>query len=329
MVGESNSDEVNLDFSVPQGSIFGPVLYTVYASTILSCIEDFQVSILGYADDHSVYDVFDPKSSLSRTNTISNLETCLVSINDWMNMNRLKMNTSKTEFILIGSRVHLQKCTTQEHIVVCDESVKRVASVKYLGVRIDDQLTLKIHIQEKCRTASANLYCIRQIRSCLTKELCQRLVQSLVLSHFDYANALYYGLPATTLAPMQRLLHQAAKLILKRRKYDSASDALRTLHWLPIAYRSKFKIACLVYRSLDGTAPAYLRDLLTIRAHGRNTRSNTDAGIQLCYPVTKRKTFADRSFSIAGPKIWNEIPCDIRLSIYFKTWYFQCAYIQN
>ena len=116
-------------------------------------------------------------------------------------------------------------------------------SLKYIGVYIDSQPNYKEQIKAKCKTCSANLYYIKQY---ITKEICQQLIQSLVISHVDYANALYCGLPAATLAPLQRLMHQAAKTILQKGKYDSATKALRSLHWLPVHKRSQFKIACLV-----------------------------------------------------------------------------------
>ena len=81
-IGQASSDAANLSFSVPQGSICGPILYTVYASTISNHIEDYQVSILGYADDHSIYDSFNPNCSMSENAIISNTESCLVSINE-------------------------------------------------------------------------------------------------------------------------------------------------------------------------------------------------------------------------------------------------------
>ncbi|XP_071958790.1 uncharacterized protein [Antedon mediterranea] len=256
---------------------------------------------MGYADDHSVYDSFNPNSSSSMENTITKLQECLISINDWMKSNRLKMNSEKTEFILLGSRAQLLKCE-KDHIIVCQDRIPRGSSVKYLGVNIDDQLSFKNHIRDKCRTIAVNLYYIRQIRKFLSKDLCQQLVQSLVLSHIDYANALYYGLPANTLAPMKRLLHQAAKIIVRKGRYDSATNAMRSLHWLPMSHRYQFKIACLVWLSLKGSAPSYLRDILTVRNVSRRTRSSA-SNYNLTIPRTKRKTFADRSFAVAGPKI--------------------------
>ena len=96
-INASKSQPRCLDFSVPQGSICGPVLYIVYASTLQHYIKDSGVSLLGYADDHSAYDSFNPKIFADEKRVTTNLEKVLVTINDWMNLNRLKLNPSKTE----------------------------------------------------------------------------------------------------------------------------------------------------------------------------------------------------------------------------------------
>lgn len=219
------------------------------------------------------------------------------------------------------------------YIDVCTDAVHLSSTLKYLGVQLDEQLSFKVQITSKCRTASANLYYLRQIRSYLTQITCQLLVQSLVLSLLDYGNALYHGLPTSTIAPMQRLQNQAAKLVLKRSRYDSSTEALKTLHWLPIRYRSQFKICCLVHRAIMGTAPLYLRELLVQHQPARNTRSASDRGVRLVEPATKRKTFADRSFAVAGPKLWNNLPSDARqiedhklFKKRLKTFYFTLAF---
>ena len=85
-----------------------------------------------------------------------------------------------------------------------------------------------------------HLHYIRQIRNVLTLDACHLLVQSLVVPHLDYGNALFESLPGTTLAPLHRIQNMAAKLILKKSKYKSATEARKLLYCLPIVYRSKF-----------------------------------------------------------------------------------------
>ena len=107
------SEPIDLEFSVPQGSCAGPILFLLYASTIAEVIPP-PIDIHGYADDHVVKGKFraewnDNKIELA---TIQKLESCLDGIKTWMDVNQLKMNSSMTEFILFGSQWQLQKCTT-------------------------------------------------------------------------------------------------------------------------------------------------------------------------------------------------------------------------
>ena len=114
-------------------------------------------------------------------------------------------------------------------------------------------------------------------------DACQTLVFGLVTSHLDYANAFYIGLPGCDIAKLQHVQNAAAKLVLKKTtKYDSATEALKGLHWLPIRFRIIHKLLMLVHKSLKGNAPKYLQDLLHIHQPGRDgLRSSNDPGIAL------------------------------------------------
>ena len=112
-IGKAYSEPIDLEFSVPQGSCAGPILFLLHASTIAEVILP-TLDIHGYADDHGIKGKFraewnDNKIELA---TIQKLDLCLDSIKTWNDVNQLKMNTSKTEFILFGSKWQSKKCTT-------------------------------------------------------------------------------------------------------------------------------------------------------------------------------------------------------------------------
>ena len=230
------------------------------------------------------------------------LEQCILNLNRWMNQNRLKMNTDKTKFILFGSWQHLHKCSTK-NINVCGNLVKCSEKKRLLGTWLDQSLTLKHQINMKCHTVMFHLQKISHIRQVLTMDACQTLVFRLVTSHLDYANALYMGLLDCDIAKLQHVQNAAATVVLNRTKYNSATEALKELHWLPIRFRVICKLLTLVYKSLKGNAPKYLQDLLHKHQPGRDgLRSGNAPGIALTVPRIKHKTFADRSISVAGPK---------------------------
>ena len=104
----------------------------------------------------------------------------------------------------------------------------------------------------------------------------------------------------------------AAKLVLGMKKHDSATAALATLHWLPIRARIDFKILTLVHKCLSGNAPCYLFDLLVTLGVNCECLRSGNAGKHLLIPRTYWKTFADRAFSVYGPKRWNQLPHELR-----------------
>lgn len=184
--------------------------------------------------------------------SIKTLEDCAVKIRQWMDVNRLKMNDSKTEFILFGGSHQLKKCTTSINVNGTDVECSGV--VKYLGAYLDSSLNMMTHIGNKCRTAMCNIQRIRYIRKSLTREACVVLMLGLVISHLDFANALFACLPDVALNQLQRIQNIAAKIVLNKRKLDSATACLRELHWLPVRFRIRFKILTLVYRCVHGDA---------------------------------------------------------------------------
>lgn len=219
--------------SVPQGSVAGPVLYTVYASTLPSAIRYSTVSIVGYADDHGIYRSFSPRRHLNESVNMNALQNCIRDIKIWMDHNRLKMNQSKTELIYFGSKQQLDRCQiTPMTLDQC--SVERSNVIRCLGVYLDDTLSFSKHISIKCQVAAANILRIKNFRKYLTLKSTKQISHVLVISH--YCCLIFFGLPAYQMNRLQKLQNWAAKVALDRHRRDSGIAALRDLKWLPIKY---------------------------------------------------------------------------------------------
>ena len=308
VINDSRSSPIDINFSVPQGSINGPIYFTCYASTLSHVVGD-PLKLVGYADDHNIYGSFKAGDPESEKGTLTALQVTLGNVNAWMQENRLKMNNSKSEFIIFGSNRSLPKCTTQD-IDVANTVVVRSKCVKLLGVLLDENLTFKRHIAAKARIAALAMYNIRKLRQYLDTSTCLKLANALVFAHMDYCNSLFVNLPKSTLAPLQRIQNLTAKIILNRSKYDSSTEALKELHILPVSVRSEFKMLVLVFKSLHGLAPSYLSDLLSSKVSRRSTRSTSTNALHI--PFTRHSNFADRSFGVAGPRFWNALPDSLK-----------------
>ena len=89
------------------------------------------------------------------------------------------------------------------------------------------------------------------------------------------------------------------------------------LHWLPIRYRIMFKILLITYKALNILAPSYVRDLLTPYIPSRQPPSSSKN--LLVIPHFNLKTYGARSFPVAAPTLWNNLPSDIMNSSSVKT----------
>ena len=155
---------------------------------------------------------------------------------------------------------------------------------------------------------------IKSIRKYLTKEATEILVLSLVISHLDYCNVILYGIAQSEIGKMQRIQNMSAKLVLNRKKFDSSREALCDLHWLPINSRIQFKLLTFMYNCYVGEAPLYLTELLTKHVPIQKLRSAQSSEGYYNVPFNRNKTFSDRSFQTIGPRLWNNLPLDIKQS---------------
>ena len=144
----------------------------------------------------------------------------------------------------------------------------------------------------------------------LIKTLANWLFRLLFFSRIDYGNALLLGATDFDLTRLQRLQNIAAGLIFLVGRDISSAPLLRRLHWLPIRKRIEFKILVIIYKCVNSQAPDYLSNLISFRKPTYATRSSHDSTL-LFIPRTRTRT-ADNVFQVAGPRLWNSLPTNIR-----------------
>ena len=154
-----------------------------------------------------------------------------------------------------------------------------------------------------------------------------------VTSTIDYCNGLLYGLLDCEIAKLQRVQNAAARLLMSSKKYDHITPILINLHWLPVRYRINFKILFLTFKAFYGMAPSYIIDLIHTKINSRYLLLSNE-GVLLKHPSWKmKKSFGDRSFSVAAPTLWNALPVSLRsikcISTFksnLKTYLFKLAF---
>ncbi len=291
---------------VPQGSVLGPLLFCIYMRPLELILQKHDISYHFYADDTQLHLSFDPSESCA---AIKRLNSCLADIRSWMSANYLKLNSDKTELLLIGNPKRVAKVRDFE-LSIGDSIVRPSASARNLGVIFDDTLSFKQSCLKSASAAAFHIRSLSRIRDHLSRDLTSRLCMSLVLSRLDYCNSLLGGLPKCSLQPMQLAQNMAARLVFRASKSCHITPLFEQLDWLPITKRIEEKILKITFKSQNGLCPSYLSDLFIKKVHCRALRSAD--GHSLVTPLFKLRTVGDRSLCSVGSRLWNDLPLSLR-----------------
>ena len=308
-VDQAKSKSTKVVFGVPQGSVGGPFLFSLYLQSLGDVIKSNDVQYHCYADDIQLYVSF-PPSSVGLKSAKDQLEKCIKEIKMWMNSNGLKLNENKTELIVFGSTSMLSKINAHNiSLCVGENNIQSVNKVRNLGVIFDSNMSFNNQISNISRSIRYQLRNLSFIRKSLTKDATEKLIHALISSRLDFCNSVLSGLPLQQINRLQSLQNSAARLLTLTKKTSHITPILRTLHWLPVQKRIQFKILMLVYRAIHHLAPKYMQDSLIMYRPTRSLRSSNSLFLQVPRTV---HSWGDNAFSHMGPTLWNRLPISLR-----------------
>ena len=163
-IKDTFSDKVTLSYGVPQGYVLGPVLFTLYTMPLSAIISSFAINHHLYADDTQLY------MSLSVSNakeSLEKLQNCLMGMSAWMTGSKLKLNPSKTECLLIGTKLQREKFLKNFPCLLLGQDTNPSTSAKNLCVLFDSSLNFRKHISQTCRACfyHSNRFVVPRIKT--------------------------------------------------------------------------------------------------------------------------------------------------------------------
>ena len=204
--------------------------------------------------------------------------------------------------------------------------LENVDNDKLLGTFIDNNLSWEKHINSVLSKVNRNIALLRRIKRYLTLDVRKMFFNANILPHLDYCSIIWGNSPHVN--KLYKAQKRAARVILNVHDYNTPSaDMFKTLNWMPLPDRIKYRKACMVYKSLNDLAPKYMSDMFknVSDCHNRDTRSSVRNDLSL--PSGRHKDIYRNSFAYDGAIIWNGIPASIRNAESFNS--FKSAYLKD
>ena len=176
----------------PHGSCLWPLLFIIYVNDFPHCLSRSSPNM--YADDTTVTYSADDMETLC-----DDLNEELTNTSEWVRSNKLSLNASKSEFVIVGHKRQLNGTEKSVQLMIDENSVRRVHEVIYLGLEVDENLTW--NAQDKCikNKIKCGLSSIRKQATILPQTKLEEVFRALLESHLRYGNELWGSLSDTKL----------------------------------------------------------------------------------------------------------------------------------
>ena len=283
---------------VPQGSILGPVLFSLYINDLPLVIPHAKCNL--FADDTSLH-----HASFNIDDINHCLNASMTSIDNWCNANDMIIHPEKNESMLVCTRQKRQRMKEKRlNIKYKDSIIRQVSEHRLLGVIIDHNLNWQEHVSFLIKHVSSTVFQMSQIKNFLNEHSRRLFYFSFIQSRLNYCSIIWGNCPSSTLKPLVSLQKRSVKMISKIKSSDrSMTKIFKEHNILPLSSLIKYNTLVLMHKVVHQVCPQYIRSLFCFK--------NQRYSYRAIVPKTNIDLFK-MSLSFRGSKEWNTLPYSFR-----------------
>lgn len=300
-VGTNVSSPVACSRGVPQGSVLGPILYSIYVRNVPKLLQP--VKTIQYADDICFFKVGRESDEISHT-----LSTALHKLNTFLSDRSLLLNATKTQVMLVSSS---RRHPDPLQVYVNGQKIEQVESAKYLGVYIDHNIAFTKQVESTVAKVAGLTAALRRHKGKLDLKSRRMYYIALIQPLLEYSsNAYVHLLSAQNLNTLRVAANCAIRAVFGLPDWAHVSSLYARLHVAELDKRYLLKSFIAAYKCMSGLAPKLLSDRLLVNDRCRNQTRQTSAFTFKLPHVNTQLGLNSFSFLVADR--FNGLPAGLR-----------------